>query len=401
VGRWKDKYVIGLTGNIATGKSLVRRMLEHLGAYSIDADGLTHRVMEPNAPAYQLIVDTFGKFVLREDGQINRERLGAIAFGHPDALRELEKITHPTIRNAIDTLISRANHPVVVVEAIKLLEGGLADSMDAVWVVDAPPQIQVERLMSKRNLSQQDSVRRVNAQNPQADKIARANVVIRNTGTPDEVWTQVQAAFAKIAPEAPKVAVVETPAAPPITAPGTVPTPPTVTQPPTAVPVTSSVGIEFKRPRAVDFGKIATLLNNETGSNVTDKDIIARFGEKSYLLAEQSDKAIGVIAFLVENLVTRVDEFVTSKSAPMDAVGLGLVSAMEKASDELQSEVVFVFLPKDAINQKQVFTEQGYQEMQLNEVRYPAWREAVNEFYTDNKVLLSKRLRENLILKPI
>ena len=199
MGRWKDKYVIGLTGNIATGKSLVRRMLEHLGAYSIDADGLTHRIMEPNAPAYQLIIETFGKFVLKEDGQINRERLGAIAFGHPDALRELEKITHPTIRNAIDTLISRAKHHVVVVEAIKLLEGGLADSMDAVWVVDATPQLQVERLMSKRGLTQQDAVRRVNAQNPQADKVARANVVIRNTGSPDEVWTQVQSAWAKIA----------------------------------------------------------------------------------------------------------------------------------------------------------------------------------------------------------
>src|SRR5512138_1536032 len=103
--RWPGKTVIGLTGNIATGKSIVRRMLEHLGAFGIDADGLAHRAMSPGAPAFQPIVDTFGKWIVGPDGQIDREKLGNIVFADPAALKQLEAITHPLISQVIDLLI--------------------------------------------------------------------------------------------------------------------------------------------------------------------------------------------------------------------------------------------------------------------------------------------------------
>src|SRR5210317_1680794 len=101
---WPGKYVIGLTGNIATGKSVVRKMLEHLGAYGIDADALAHRAIAKDAPGYQPVLEAFGNWVLTPEGQIDRVRLGRIVFSDPEALVQLETIVHPLVRGAIDVL---------------------------------------------------------------------------------------------------------------------------------------------------------------------------------------------------------------------------------------------------------------------------------------------------------
>ena len=142
--RWPGKYVIGLTGNIATGKSVVRKMLEHLGAFGIDADGLSHQAMAKGGPAYTPVVQTFGQFILGPDGQIDRGALGNIAFANPAALIRLEGIVHPIVRQAVNILAGRAKQPVVVIEAIKLLEGELAALCDSIWVVDVPEELRSE-----------------------------------------------------------------------------------------------------------------------------------------------------------------------------------------------------------------------------------------------------------------
>jgi len=108
VSKWPGKFVIGLTGNIATGKSVVRRMLEHLGAYGINADALTHRVLSRGAPGYQPVIELFGKRILNQSGEIDREKLGKLVFNDPNALSDLEAIVHPYITQAIDLLIKRA-----------------------------------------------------------------------------------------------------------------------------------------------------------------------------------------------------------------------------------------------------------------------------------------------------
>ena len=115
MSRWANKYVIGLTGNIATGKSVVRKMLQHAGAYTIDADQLAHQAMMPGAPAYKPIIDTFGQFIIGPDKQINRQLLGKMVFGNPEALKKLEAITHPIVRQGVDVLVKRAKQRVVVV----------------------------------------------------------------------------------------------------------------------------------------------------------------------------------------------------------------------------------------------------------------------------------------------
>ena len=97
MSKWPGKYIIGLTGNIATGKSVVRRMLEHLGAYTIDADALSHRAISKDAPGYKPVIETFGKWILNPDGQINRSKLGGLVFRDPEALSKLGKY-HPPAR---------------------------------------------------------------------------------------------------------------------------------------------------------------------------------------------------------------------------------------------------------------------------------------------------------------
>ena len=200
MSNWPGKYVIGLTGNIATGKSVILRMLEHLGAYCIDADALSHRAIAKGAPGYQKVVDTFGKGIMDGDGEINRGKLGRLVFNNPEALQQLEGIVHPLVEYAVDLLIQRASQPVIVIEAIKLLEGNLAGACDMVWTAFAPEPIQKARLMQKRNMSEQDALQRIHAQPSQEIKTAAAHVVIQNTGSLEDTWKQVLFAWKDILP---------------------------------------------------------------------------------------------------------------------------------------------------------------------------------------------------------
>ena len=197
---WPDKFIIGLTGNIATGKSLVRRLLEELGAFTIDADLVAHEVMRRGQPAHAAIVQAFGICILDANGEIVRSKLGDIVFAKPASLRQLESITHPAVRGRIDALVRAAEADVVVIEAIKLLEGALREAVDAVWVVDAPPATQLSRLIEERGMTKAGAQQRIAAQNSQADKLAAADVIIRNDGSLAQTRAQVVAAWHKMQP---------------------------------------------------------------------------------------------------------------------------------------------------------------------------------------------------------
>jgi len=197
-------YIIGLTGNIATGKSTVARILHDLGAEVIDADRLAHSVMEPGTEAWQAIRQTFGPEVIGPDGAVDRRRLGAIVFADPAALARLEAIVHPAVGRALaqrlEELRSRPQPPpVVVIEAIKLLESGLAGLCNAVWLVVAPREVQVERLVRTRGLSPEEAAVRIDAQPPAEAKLAQADVVIRNDGSLDYLRSQVEDAWRRMA----------------------------------------------------------------------------------------------------------------------------------------------------------------------------------------------------------
>ena len=194
------KYIIGLTGNIATGKSVVRRMLEHLGAYTIDADALGHRAIAKGAPGYDPVIGLFGKWILRKDGEIDRAKLAGLVFRDSQALDQLEDIVHPLVGQASEIFIKRASQKVVVIEAIKLLESNLKTSCDSIWVTYAPEEVQVERLIRKRGMTREQALERIHIQSSQSGKVAAAGVVIRNTGSYDDLWKQVTEAWKQISP---------------------------------------------------------------------------------------------------------------------------------------------------------------------------------------------------------
>jgi len=391
VGRWKDKYVIGLTGNIATGKSLVRRMLEHLGAYTIDADGLAHQAMAPGAPAYKPVVLTFGQWILDADKRIDRGRLGAVVFSHPEALKRLEALTHPIIIRAIDTLIARSKQKIVVVEAIKLLETPLADRLDAVWVVDADENTQLERL-AKRGLDREAALKRVRSQNPQAEKLARADVIIYNEGTPDETWAQVRAAWKQVQTVMQQGDVEELVRRVDV-APGQ-------HQPAAGQRAITSIDILRGMPQNAE--QIASVLKLRTGRDLSREDVIMLLGQRSYMMAVADGRPLGLVGFVVENLVMRADELFVLKGAPVRPTISALLDAVEQASKALQSEIGYIFLPENtARDMVESVVQQGYQQMKIEEIRVPAWREAARESQPAGTVIFAKKLRAERVLKPL
>lgn len=462
MSRWENKYVIGLTGNIAVGKSVVRQMLQHLGAYTIDADGLSHQAMAPGAPAYRPIVETFGRFILDGEGRINRTRLGAIAFSVPEALTALEAIIHPAVRQAVGVLVTRAKQQVVVIEAIKLLEGDLANAVDAIWVVDASPETQLRRLLEKRKMSVEDARKRITTQGAQAEKLKLANVIIMNDGNVEETWRQVQMAWddvqRAIAPAPAAAPVVKpissAPSASPASAPANTPTaasaapasaPAAPPKPSTASPEAPATGQRaaaapsirslpstgrLNQPGAshpaVDGGvspaakaasqviirrgmpgnaeTIASFITRVSSKPISRMDIMLAFGQKSFLLAYgKNETLIGVVGWQVENLITRVDEFYIAPETPKADVLGELITAVEDASKELQSEVSFIVLPRVLGGEiGRSFIQRGYRPLKLEEIRFPAWREAAQEMLTVPEAdVLIKQLRADRVMKPI
>ena len=381
MGIWKGKYIIGLTGNIATGKSVVRRMLEHLGAYGIDADALAHRAIAKGAPGYEPVIKTFGDWILSEDGQIDRARLGRIVFADPEALRRLESIVHPLVGQAVEVLVRRSKHPVIVIEAIKLLESELREVCDSIWVVYAAPEVQRARLMEKRGLSLEAAQVRIEAQPPQEDKLAAADVVIRNEGTFDVVWQQVLAGWKKISlanragqPSAQKRKLYK-----------------------------AKDDISVARAHLSQAGELASFINEISGGrlNLDQDEIKAAFGEKAYLMLVREGKTLGVAGWQVENLVSRTTDVYLDPALPAVQALRVLMAEVERASRELQCEVSLLFLPIDLAKQKAVWRELNYKPLRVEDLGVRAWREAAVESMPKNTVMLFKQLRKDRVLRPV
>ncbi len=194
----KRPVLIGLTGNIACGKSTVARMLAEKGAYVIDADAIAHEVIRKGTPAYEEILRRFGADILGPDEEIDRRRLGEIVFRDPIALRDLEAIVHPAVLVEIQQRIQACPEaPAIVIEAIKLIESDFARACDTLWVVTCPESEQVRRLMKERGLTEEEARVRIRAQPPQEEKIRRADVVIDNSGDLEATRRQVEQAWRK------------------------------------------------------------------------------------------------------------------------------------------------------------------------------------------------------------
>lgn len=193
------RLIVGLTGNIATGKSTVLAYLAARGALIVDADKVTHQTMAPGGLAYNEIITAFGREVVNPDGTIQRPALGKIVFSDPEALKRLEAIVHPAVFILTQQMIAASNAPVVIIEAIKLLEAQrLVKLCDEIWVVTASPETQLRRLMEQRSMDGNEARRRMAAQSPQAEKVKHAHRVIDNDSTPEALYAQLDRIWAEL-----------------------------------------------------------------------------------------------------------------------------------------------------------------------------------------------------------
>jgi dephospho-CoA kinase len=193
--------LVGLTGGIGAGKSTVSSLLARHGAVVIDADAITRQLQEPGQPVLAAIVERFGSGVIDSDGRLDRPALAAIVFNDPEALKALNEIVHPAVgaETARRIAAEQDTDHVVVLDVPLLVETGRR-GLAAVIVVDVPTDVAVERLVSQRGMSESDARARVAVQASRHDRLAKADIVIDNSGDREaleprvaEVWEQIRA----------------------------------------------------------------------------------------------------------------------------------------------------------------------------------------------------------------
>ena len=393
MSKWAGKYIIGLTGNIGTGKSVVRKMLEHLGAYGIDADALSHRAIAQGAPGYKPVVETFGRWILDSDAQIDRAKLAKLVFDNPEGMVLLEKIVHPLVGQAVELIIQRSSQPVIVIEAIKLLESDLRRNCDSIWVSYAPPDIQLTRLTKNRNMSDAEARQRIAVQPSQEQKVKVANVVIRNMASYEDTWRQVGMAWQKLGPIVQSTARLHEAPVPPV------------------VPASQEasglrqpkIALNVLRGSPRQSKEIAELINRlrQSSQKLGQDDIMAAFGEKAFLLLQMGQNLVGIIGWQVENLVARTTDMYLDPDLPPDQALPALISEMERASKDLQCEASLVFVPLNLARLDGLWKNLGYDRKTPQTLGVQAWKEAARESMPPDTDLFFKQLRVDRVLRPI
>ncbi|HEX2189156.1 MAG TPA: dephospho-CoA kinase [Longimicrobiaceae bacterium] len=193
---------VGLTGNIAAGKSSVVRVWRSMGAAVVDADELARRAVEPGTPALRRIVEAWGSGVLDPSGALDRAALRRIVFADPEARARLEAIVHPAVHALREEEYRRAAEggaPLVVADVPLLFEVGMADEFDVLVLVDAPEEERMRRLVEDRGLDPEEAGRMIDAQMPAELKRARADLVVSNAGTREELEAAARDAWSELA----------------------------------------------------------------------------------------------------------------------------------------------------------------------------------------------------------
>jgi dephospho-CoA kinase len=194
--------LIGLTGGIASGKSVVASRLAEHGAVVVDADRIAREVVEPGTPALARIADEFGDGVIAPDGSLDRAALGALVFSSPEKRAVLNAITHPAVGERSHELFEAAGaadpNAIVVYDVPLLVETARTDEFDLVVVVNASTDTRVERMTQLRGMTRDEALHRVNSQATDTERLAVADVVIDSNGTLDETRAQADALWERL-----------------------------------------------------------------------------------------------------------------------------------------------------------------------------------------------------------
>src|SRR5690606_17371555 len=234
------------------------------------------------------------------------------------------------------------------------------------------------------------ALKRIRTQNPQAQKLARADVIVYNEGTLDETWGQVRTAWKQVQALMQQADVQELVRRVDV-APG---------QQPAGQRAITSIDILRGMPHNAE--QIAAVLQERNGQQLSREDVIMALGQRSYMMAASEGRPLGLVGFVVENLVTRVDELFLMRGAPARPTVAALVDAVEQASRALQSELGYIFLPENAPRDMvESVSQQGYRQMKIEEIKVPAWREAARESQPAGTVIFAKKLRAERVLKPL
>lgn len=198
--------IIGITGNIACGKTAVGHMLLEMGAERyIDADALVHKLYQSGQTIAVKVVEAFGSGVVAANGDIDRKALGAIVFQDAVAMRRLEEIVHPAVSQALTNELEHVSPSgVVIIDAVKLLEGGSGKFCQSKWMVICPEELEFERLIARNDFNSEEAWIRIKAQPPVEARLPLVDEVIDNSGSLDETRGQVEAAYKRFCKQFPE-----------------------------------------------------------------------------------------------------------------------------------------------------------------------------------------------------
>ncbi|MEJ2758304.1 MAG: dephospho-CoA kinase, partial [Anaerolineales bacterium] len=336
------------------------------------------------------IIEQFGRFILDPQRNIDRAKLAKLVFSDKEALASLEAIVHPYIRQAVDYLIEKAGQDVIVVEAIKLLESPLRERVDSIWVTTASENNQLSRLSRKRGMSLEEARKRMANQSSQEEKIAAADVVIRNNRGFDDTWEQVNQAWEKLFPQmaeedAGQLAAEKLRAG--IKPVGKID------------PALANLEVERAKPRQAE--EIARFINKIADKKLNRMDIMAAFGEKAFMILYANDQLVGVMGWQVENLVARVDEVWLDDVIESPTAVQELMKKIEAASKELQAEALLVFVDPEQVAEANIWQPLKYQVLTIPQLEVNAWQEAAVESQPPDTMILFKQLRVDRVLRPI
>ncbi len=403
-------YIIGLTGNIAAGKSTVCEILEQLGARVIDADQVAHAVLKRGTSAWRGVVEAFGYDILNYDGTVDRRKLGGVVFSDASKLKMLEKITHPAVGTELALMVREALHArdaddqVLVVEAVKLYEAGMHEYMDALWVVTAPVEEQKRRLMQDRGMSEADANARLRAQPALDEKLKRAQVVIDNGGSIEETRVRVLRAFVAIDPtqgqDKMPLLMRWLRLAPTSTTPATVPPPPLAAARETDAPAATEWAVRRARPG--DARMLADLITRIEGraEPLARAEMLERQGKYGYWFVRAGEQTIALAAWQAENLAALVRELWVENIDDAPRAFPLLLQAIEAEANALTCEVVVILVPQRAAALAEIAaTAAAYETTTLDDL-HKLWRSVIEPLLQGDEMLYAKRLRE-IVTKPI
>lgn len=402
------KLIIGLTGNIATGKSAVMRLAAERDALTIDADKVVHHIMDTDAEMQAGLAVAFGSGVRRENGRIDRRALGAIVFNDPDALADLEAMVHPAVRRHVVQRIQESDADIIMIEAIKLLEGGLVEMCDQVWVTRCDPQRQLDRLRICRGLETNDAAHRIKMQPPQAEKVARADVVIDTNGS----MRDTEAQFGMMWQRLPLPADVPD---------KTIVLPPKMTEmlgkqakkgeSETAVAPTKDgpsilyrpdgeqpEGLEVRRAKPSDIPGLLLLIQRATDGAVKMKraELLMALSERGYFIGQVGADISTVMGFRIDSQIARVDELYVYPEEMIGVTTTAVLAEIERSAFAHMCQIILTFLPEDApAALHQIFTDAGYTTEPIDKLARN-WRDAITESQPENttwqiKILMDTR----------